>query len=137
MPSTLYIGLHVPDPARPDWIPLEVTNALLGCAFGSRITTSIREQKGYTYSPFGCIAPHSRDAYWAEVADVTTGVTTGVTGGDPLSPSPLVRCAPARGGYAGRPDTTRPGARSHFSRPVLQTAAPLCDTFQREGQSSR
>ena len=36
---------------NPDNIPLMVTNSLLGGSFGSRITSNIREQKGYTYSP--------------------------------------------------------------------------------------
>ena len=47
----LIVGLPVPDPTSPDAIPLMVTNALLGGSFGSRITSNIREQKGYTYSP--------------------------------------------------------------------------------------
>lgn len=73
--SSLYIGLPVPDPSSGDYIPLQVMNALLGGAFSSRITSNIREAKGYTYSPFSQIATHYRDAYWAEVADVTTNVT--------------------------------------------------------------
>jgi predicted Zn-dependent peptidase len=73
--STLYIGLPVPDPSSPDYLALEVTDALLGGAFTSRITSNIREQKGYTYSPFSTIASFYRAAYWAEIADVTTNVT--------------------------------------------------------------
>lgn len=73
--STLFIGLPVVDPSKPDWVPLQVTNSLLGGSFGSRITTNIREQKGYTYSPFSSITAHTGDAYWVEVADVTTAVT--------------------------------------------------------------
>ena len=73
--STLYLGLRVPDPSAGDWIALQVTNSLLGGSFGSRITTNIREQKGYTYSPFSAVNPHRRDAYWAEVADVTSADT--------------------------------------------------------------
>ena len=73
--SSLYIGLPVPDPSQPDYIALQVTNALLGGAFDSRITTNIRERKGYTYSPFSQLSARYRDAYWAEVADVTTNVT--------------------------------------------------------------
>src|SRR5580765_3896177 len=49
--STLLAGMPVPDATSPDAIPLGVTNALLGGSFGSRITSNIREQKGYTYSP--------------------------------------------------------------------------------------
>ncbi|RPJ82606.1 MAG: insulinase family protein [Acidobacteria bacterium] len=73
--STLYLGLRVPDPSHADWIPLQVTDSLRGGAFGSRITTNIREQKGYTYSPFSSVNPHARDAHWAQVADVTSSVT--------------------------------------------------------------
>ena len=70
--STIYLGMPVADPSSPDWIPQGVMNALLGGSFGSRITSNIREQKGYTYSPFSQVSPRYRDAYWAETADVTT-----------------------------------------------------------------
>jgi zinc protease len=73
--STLYLGLPVPDPSSRDYTALSVTNSLLGGSFGSRITTNIREQKGYTYSPFSQVSAHYRDAYWVEIADVTTNVT--------------------------------------------------------------
>jgi zinc protease len=73
--STLLVGLPVPDPTSPDAIPLAVTNALLGGSFGSRITSNIREQKGYTYSPRSEISRRYHDAYWAESADVTTQFT--------------------------------------------------------------
>ena len=52
-----------------------MTNTLLGGSFASRITSNIREQKGYTYSPFSQLSSRYHDAYWAEIADVTTGVT--------------------------------------------------------------
>lgn len=73
--STLYVGLPVTDPSNSDYISLIVTNALLGGSFGSRITSNIREQKGYTYSPFSQLSSRYRDSYWVEVADVTTAVT--------------------------------------------------------------
>ena len=73
--STIYVGLPVPDPTNPDNIPLTVTNALLGGSFGSRITSNIREQKGYTYSPTSQVSRRYHDAYWAEIADVTTAAT--------------------------------------------------------------
>src|SRR4029077_2623402 len=73
--STLLVGLPVPDPTSPDAIPLLVTNALLGGSFGSRITSNIREQKGYTYSPRSEISRRYHDAYWVESADVTTQFT--------------------------------------------------------------
>jgi len=73
--STLYVGLPVANPTSEDNIPLLVTNALLGGSFGSRITSNIREQKGYTYSPSSQISRRYHDAYWAEIADVTTKFT--------------------------------------------------------------
>lgn len=73
--STVYIGLPVADPTSPDYIPLDVMNALLGGSFASRITSNIREQKGYTYSPRSQISTRRHIAYWAEIADVTTAVT--------------------------------------------------------------
>lgn len=73
--SNVYIGLPVIDPSHPDYVALQVTNALLGGSFGSRITSNIREDKGYTYSPFSQVSSRYRDAYWAEVAAITTAVT--------------------------------------------------------------
>jgi predicted Zn-dependent peptidase len=73
--STIYLGLPVMDPSHADYVALRVTDALLGGSFGSRITSNIREQKGYTYSPFSTISTRLGDAYWAEIADVTTNVT--------------------------------------------------------------
>lgn len=73
--STLYIGLPTIDPSNPDYLPLQVMNSLLGGSFGSRITANIREQKGYTYSPVSQVSTRYRDAYWVEVADVTTEST--------------------------------------------------------------
>jgi predicted Zn-dependent peptidase len=73
--STLYVGLPVPNAASEDNILLTVTNALLGGSFGSRITSNIREQKGYTYSPTSQVSRRYHDSYWAEIADVTTQYT--------------------------------------------------------------
>lgn len=56
-------------------IPQRVTNELLGGAFSSRITTNIRETKGYTYSPTSGVAFGPGDALWSFDADVTTNVT--------------------------------------------------------------
>lgn len=73
--STIFVGLPVPPANSPDNIPLSVMNTLLGGSFGSRITSNIREQKGYTYSPSSQISRRFDDAYWVETADVTTAVT--------------------------------------------------------------
>lgn len=73
--SSLRVGLPVPDPSSPDWIKLTVTDALLGGSFGSRITANLRENKGYTYSPFSFLAGWPKTGLWLQVADVTTNVT--------------------------------------------------------------
>jgi predicted Zn-dependent peptidase len=73
--STLMLGLRVPDPSSPAWVPLQVTDSLLGGSFGSRITANIREAKGYTYSPYSMVTRMVGTAYWAESADVTTADT--------------------------------------------------------------
>jgi predicted Zn-dependent peptidase len=73
--STIYMGLPVVDPSHADYVPLVVTDYLLGGAFTSRITSNIRENKGYTYSPGSSVSARFRDAYWLQVADVTTNVT--------------------------------------------------------------
>jgi predicted Zn-dependent peptidase len=73
--STVMLGLRVPTASHKDWVALEVTDALLGGAFGSRITTNIRELKGYTYSPYSQLEAHPSQASWIEAADVTTNVT--------------------------------------------------------------
>ena len=73
--STIALGLPTIDPSHPDFVALQVTNAILGGSFASRITANIREDKGYTYSPFSQVSTRYRDGYWAESADVTTAVT--------------------------------------------------------------
>ena len=69
--TTIMLGLPTLDPSKPDYIPLSVTNSLLGGSFGSRITSNIREDKGYTYSPRSLINTGYRTALWYEQADVT------------------------------------------------------------------
>jgi zinc protease len=73
--STLYIGLPITDPSNPDYMAIRVMNAILGGSFGSRITSNIREKKGYTYSPNSSLSSRYHDAYWVQTADVTTAVT--------------------------------------------------------------
>jgi predicted Zn-dependent peptidase len=73
--SNLLIGLPVAAPSSPDYIKLEVMDSLLGGSFASRITSNIREQKGYTYSPVSQIGTRRHLSYWLQSADVTTAVT--------------------------------------------------------------
>jgi predicted Zn-dependent peptidase len=46
-------------------------NSLLGGTFGSRITTNLREDKGYSYSPDSSINPRRGGALWVLSAEVT------------------------------------------------------------------
>tara|TARA_R110000868_G_scaffold27904_3_gene105192 strand:- start:33 stop:1418 length:1386 start_codon:yes stop_codon:yes gene_type:complete len=70
--STIYYGLPVIGPSDEDFIALDVTNSLLGGSFGSRITSNIREDKGYTYSPYSSLDTKYKSGVWYEAADVTT-----------------------------------------------------------------
>ncbi len=73
--STIYLGLGVADPTAGGYKALLVTDALLGGSFASRITSNIREQKGYTYSPRSSVSSRFHDSYWTQFASVTTAVT--------------------------------------------------------------
>jgi zinc protease len=70
--STLYIGLPTIESNHPDFTSYLVMDALLGGTFGSRITSNIREQKGYTYSPISQVGNRVGAGSWVEIADVTT-----------------------------------------------------------------
>lgn len=70
--TTLMVGLPVVTPDNKDYMSLLVTNSLLGGSFGSRITSNIRENKGYTYSPFSTVQNRKGTAIWYEQADVTS-----------------------------------------------------------------
>jgi predicted Zn-dependent peptidase len=66
------IGLPVINPKNPDYLPLTIMNSLLGGSFASRITSNIRENKGYTYSPSSSVSSHPSGAVWYEAADITS-----------------------------------------------------------------
>lgn len=70
--STIYLGMPAMSPSDPDYIKFTVLDSLLGSSFGSRITSNIRENKGYTYSPNSFIWHRYKTGYWVENADVTT-----------------------------------------------------------------
>lgn len=73
--STIRIAFPAPVAGESADIPFRVTDALLGGSFTSRITTNIREDKGYTYSPGSGITHNPGEAMWSFEADVTTNVT--------------------------------------------------------------
>jgi len=70
--TTIILGLPTITPQHSDYVALQVTNSLLGGSFGSSITSNIRENKGYTYSPFSTTHNHKNTSVWHEQADVTS-----------------------------------------------------------------
>jgi zinc protease len=73
--SNVIFGIAVADVTSPDTTQLQVMNSLLGGSFGSRITSNIREQKGYTYSPRSSLSDDFKTNVWAENAAITTSAT--------------------------------------------------------------
>jgi len=73
--STVRIAFPAPVAGDPSDIKFRVTDALLGGSFTSRITSNIREDKGYTYSPGSAVNFNAGEAMWTFEADVTTNVT--------------------------------------------------------------
>ncbi|MGR4893611.1 M16 family metallopeptidase [Sphingopyxis sp. LARHCG72] len=73
--STLRLSFPVPLKSDADEAKLEVADSLLGGAFSSRITKNIRENKGYSYSPYSSLAFAPDTARWVQNADVTSAVT--------------------------------------------------------------
>ncbi len=74
--TTIRLGLPTLTPDDPDYIALSITNSLLGGSFASRITSNIREDKGYTYSPSSSVRTRKGTSVWSENADVTTEHTS-------------------------------------------------------------
>lgn len=73
--STIYLGMPAPNQSDADYIKFTVMDSILGGSFGSRITSNIRENKGYTYSPGSFIFNRYKTGFWIESADVTTQFT--------------------------------------------------------------
>ena len=66
--STLRLGKRVP--AVDASVDLDAANTLLGGYFSSRITRNIREDKGYTYSPYSTIDADLGAAAWYQAGDI-------------------------------------------------------------------
>lgn len=73
--TTVRLAYAAPAAGTADDIPFRVADALLGGSFGSRITANIRENKGYTYSPYSTVAPRPGGATWIWNGDITPSVT--------------------------------------------------------------
>lgn len=69
--SSVRIAVPAPDPAHALYFPTTLMNSLLGGTFGSRITTNIREDKGYSYSPGSSLNARRGGALWVLSAEIT------------------------------------------------------------------
>jgi predicted Zn-dependent peptidase len=71
------LRLAYPGPLRqdPDYEAAQVANAVYGGMFGSRLTLNIREDKGYTYSPFAAVRTYREAGFLFTQADVRNAVT--------------------------------------------------------------
>lgn len=70
--SSIRIAVPAPHPADPNYFQTTLMNSLLGGTFSSRITTNIREDKGYSYSPDSSLIARRQAALWVMSAEVTT-----------------------------------------------------------------
>ncbi|MDQ6802525.1 MAG: insulinase family protein [Acidobacteriota bacterium] len=76
--STIVMGAAAPPRKSPDYIALRTANMIFCGTFYSRLTRNIREDKGYTYSPFSVADLRRRaGAFWtsASVRNAVTGPT--------------------------------------------------------------
>lgn len=70
MQSAVRIGRPLFNNHHPDFIPLQVLNTILGGYFGSRLMTSVREEKGLTYGIGSYIMPLRHSGIWGISSEV-------------------------------------------------------------------
>jgi zinc protease len=73
--SNLRLGGPAPRRSEASYPAAEIANALFGGYFSSRLVTNIREDKGYTYSPYSVINNAAAGSWLTVAADVATEVT--------------------------------------------------------------
>ena len=73
--TTIELATLGPKLGDPDYEVTQVANAIYGGTFGSRLTSNIREDKGYTYSPFARLASYQKAGEMISHADVRNEVT--------------------------------------------------------------
>jgi zinc protease len=73
--TTLLFGTLGPLRGDTDYEAAEIANAIYGGTFGSRLTSNIREDKGYTYSPFSVLQVYRAAGVLRTRADVRNAVT--------------------------------------------------------------
>jgi zinc protease len=70
MQTALRIGRPLFNKHHPDFIPLQILNTILGGYFGSRLMTSVREEKGLTYGIGSVIMPLKHSGIWVINSEV-------------------------------------------------------------------
>lgn len=70
MQTAIRIGRPLFNNHHPDFIPLQILNTLLGGYFGSRLMTSVREEKGLTYGIGSFIMPLKQSGIWGISSEV-------------------------------------------------------------------
>ena len=73
--SAIYIGNIAIPRKDPDYFAIRTANIILGGSFYSRLTKNIREQKGYTYSPFSSANTQATSGSFVTGAFVRNEVT--------------------------------------------------------------
>ena len=73
--TTIELGSFGPLRGDPDYEAAEVANAIYGGTFSSRLVSNIREDKGYTYSPYSYLSPYRVAGVLITHADVRNEVT--------------------------------------------------------------
>jgi zinc protease len=73
--TTLELATFAPEQGESDYAAACVANAIYGGLFSSRLTSNIREDKGYTYSPYSYVAAFEKGGELVTHADVRNEVT--------------------------------------------------------------
>jgi zinc protease len=73
--TTLVVASFGPSRAAPDYAAARVATAVFGGMFGSRMIRNIREDKGYSYSPYSYLQTRRSTGIFIAQADVRNPVT--------------------------------------------------------------
>lgn len=73
--SAIRIGRRMPGRSHPDYMPLQLLNAVLGGYFGSRLMSNIREDKGYTYGIGSAVVAWKHSSHFFITTEVGAEVT--------------------------------------------------------------
>lgn len=73
--TTFYVGALAPTRGDSDFHAVSLADAIYGSGFGSRLVLNIREDKGYTYSPYSSVGLFRKAGVLSTRADVRNEVT--------------------------------------------------------------